>query len=132
MRFVLNRVGQGAVVVAERVAAAGGAEALQQGARVGVEEDYLGLHLLVFQCLDDAFERQQLAGQVARVHAHRHPLGGVFLGVELFGEGGQQPQGQIVHAIVTVVLQGLQGGGFTRPGAAAENGELHKGATGKG
>jgi hypothetical protein len=67
-----------------------------------------------------------VAGQVACINGHGHQRLCQF-GVDqcAFGQFRQQAGRQVVDAVVAVVLKDIEGGAFTRAGAAADDDQAH-------
>src|SRR5690625_5109037 len=120
-----QRLGEGGVGVAQRVAPPGLAEALDQGVIVGIQVDHLGVDV-VGQLLEQVVELAQVAAGVAGIDADGDPFGGVPGPVTQGADQlGQQGDREVVDAVVALVLQQVQGGALARAGAATDDDEVH-------
>ena len=91
------------------MAAAGLAEALHQHAVVGVEIDDLAVDAAVAQALDQGGHPLQVAHRAARVDAERRASGQWRRAVgHLAGKGLEQARREVVDAVETAVLEGLE------------------------
>ncbi len=124
--LVLDGFGQRAVRAAEGVAATGFGKTLEQCLLIGVQVQHIAIDMLGAYFLKQLRKALKMAGQVAGVNRDGNQ-GLRQLGVDqcTFRQLRQQTGGQVVDAIKTVVLKDVEGGAFTRAGAAADDDQTH-------
>ena len=115
-------------LLAQRMAAAGFAIALDQDFVVGVEKQHLHHQTAVAQFFQQLGKMLEIVTEVAGIH----PDGAVLHRIAPMGEQGlgerlEQLQGQVVHTVVVQILQGLQGDALTGAGQTADDNHPHDG-----
>src|SRR5690606_16515902 len=122
LRFVMNRFGQGAVLVGQRMTATGFREALEQGFRVGVEVEHVALDVASADFLQQLRKALELARQIACVNGYRNQRMQQFgMQQRALGQLRQQSCGEVVDAVEAVVFENVEGCALARTGAAADD-----------
>ena len=116
---------QSDLVGRKRMLAAAFAETLEQGLAAGVEEYDVYLYILAFELFDDAGNERQVHRQIACVDTDGNVDYAVGLGSDALGQGRQQTGGEIVDAVVAVVLQIAQHRTLAGTRTSADYGQFH-------
>jgi hypothetical protein len=124
--FILNRLGQRAIGVAQRMATTGFGETLEQGFFVGVQIQDIALDVLGPNFFKQFGKARQMTRQVARIDRYGDQrLRQLGVNQCAFGQFRQQACRQVVDAVIAVVLKDIQSRTFTRAGTAADDDQAH-------